>query len=71
MFDLHPRLRLKRSVQCLCEWVQKPHLVRLVSLTKHDDATVKSDEVVSKRELMKITFSTKMFTIENKNRLTL
>jgi hypothetical protein len=43
--------------------------VRLVLLGKHDDATVKADEVVSKRELIKITFSTKMFTIENKNRL--
>jgi hypothetical protein len=45
--------------------------VRLVPLGKHDDATAKADEVVSKRELMKITFSTKMFMIENKNRLIL
>jgi hypothetical protein len=28
--------------------VQKPYLVRLVLLGKHDDATAKADEVVSK-----------------------
>jgi hypothetical protein len=41
-------LRLKLSVQCLCEWVQKPYLVRLVLLGKHDDAMAKAEEVVSK-----------------------
>ena len=42
-----------------------------VFLGEHDDATVKTDEVVSNRELMNITFSINMFTMQNKNKLTL